>query len=57
MIMPLVKRCCMCGRIADHPHSAIPYKNGVVCDECYVKQIIPARQRKRDYYANKEKID
>lgn len=55
--MPLVKRCCMCGRIADHPHSAIPYKDGVVCDECYVKQIIPARQRKRDYYANKEKIN
>ena len=40
--MPLVKRCCICGRIADRPHNAEPYKVGYACDECYVKTVIPS---------------
>lgn len=54
--MPLVKRCCICGRIADHPHDAFPYKKGVACDNCYNSQVKPSKKWKKDkynFYANK----
>ena len=45
--MPLVKRCCICGRIADNPHDATPYKKGFACDKCYVEQVIPSMKWKK----------
>ena len=55
--MPLLKRCCICGRIADRPHSAIPYRNGWCCDECYVKHVVTSKERIRKKYAHKETFD
>lgn len=57
--MPLVKRCCICGRIADKPYDAMPYKRGVACELCYKKQVEPSIKWKGDkhnYYA-KAKTD
>lgn len=57
--MPLVKRCCICGRIADNPYDAMPYKRGVACELCYKKQVEPSIKWKGDkhnYYA-KTKTD
>lgn len=55
--MPLVKRCCICGRLCgEKPHNAFPYRNGVACDECNVKFIEPAKERKREKYAYQTKI-
>lgn len=49
--MPLVKRCCICGRIANRPHSAIPYKNnGWACDKCYIEQVVPSKKWKGNKY-------
>lgn len=49
--MPLVKRCVICGRIADNEYSAYPYKkNGVACPKCYVNRVLPAIKDKQTYY-------
>lgn len=57
--MPLYKRCCICGRIADDPHDAEPYKRGgYACDECYVKRVIPSvkwKGNKFNKYINKDR--
>ena len=48
--MPLKIRCCICGRIADNPHSASPYKRGYACDECYIKTVLPSSKWKGDKF-------
>lgn len=48
--MPLVKRCCICGRIADNPHDALPYKKGVACDVCFTTQVVPSKKWKKDKF-------
>lgn len=51
--MPLVKRCVCCGRLADIPHNAMPYKKGVCCQECYVKVVKPSMEWKWGKYAKR----
>lgn len=46
--MPLVKRCVCCGRVADIPYDAMPYRKGVACAECYNKWVKPALKWKGD---------
>ena len=46
--MPLVKRCVCCGRIADTPYDAMPYRKGIACAECYNKWVKPALKWKGD---------
>lgn len=48
--MPLVKRCCICGRIADNPKDAMPYKKGYACEKCYVEQVVPSKKWKNNKY-------
>lgn len=48
--MPLVKRCCICGRIADNPHDAAPYKKGFACDTCFIEQVMPSKKWKESKY-------
>ena len=53
--MPKVTRCCICGRLCGEiPRPAKPYKSGYACDECYVKNVVPAikleEERKRRRY-------
>ena len=49
--MPLVKRCCICGRLCgEKPHSAEPYKHGYACNECYVKTVVPSAKWKKDRF-------
>ena len=48
--MPLVKRCCICGRIADNPHDATPYKRGFACDLCFKEQVMPSKKWKESKY-------
>lgn len=49
--MPLYKRCCICARLCDiPPKRAEPYTKGFCCNECYMKNVIPAMKgRKRKY--------
>ena len=51
--MPLVKRCCICGRLAEPEHNAEPYKRGVACGKCFNKQVIPAIKEHGNYYQRK----
>ena len=52
--MPLVKRCVICGRIADIEYNAYPYKkNGVACPLCYQNRVLPAIKDKETYYKRK----
>lgn len=48
--MPLVKRCCICGRLCDNePHDAKPYKeSGFACDRCYVIYVKPANKERQE---------
>lgn len=49
--MPLVKRCCICGRIADNPHEARPYKKGgYACDICYTEKVLASKKWKAEKY-------
>lgn len=53
--MPKVVRCCICGRVADIPHDAMPYSSGVACSSCYVSRVKPSKKWKKDkhnYYEN-----
>ena len=52
--MPLVKRCVICGRIADTELSAYPYKkNGVACPLCYNTTVLEAKKDMESYYKRK----
>ena len=43
--MPLYQRCCVCGRLCDLvPKRAEPYSKGVCCNECYIKNVKPAKK-------------
>ena len=45
--MPLVRKCCICGRICgENPQRADPYKNGYACDKCFHEQVIPSKKWK-----------
>ena len=49
--MPIVKRCCVCGRVADNPHDARPYKDyGYACDKCYISHVVPSKKWKESKY-------
>lgn len=38
------KRCCICGKtFIEYANNASPIKNGVCCDYCNIKYIIPGR--------------
>ena len=57
--MPLVRRCCICGRLCGEiPHSAEPYRtNAYACDKCYIEQVIPSKKWKEsrfNRYANEK---
>jgi ribosome-binding protein aMBF1 (putative translation factor) len=42
--MPLLKKCCLCGRIIDgEGYDAKPHKEGRVCQKCYVSIVKPAK--------------
>ena len=52
--MPLVKRCVICGRIADVQLNAYPYKeHGVACPICYEKHVLEAIKDRTDYLKRK----
>lgn len=53
--MPLVKRCACCGRLAEPPKNAMPYRKGYACQECYKNWVLPARNRRRDLAIRKYK--
>lgn len=41
-----VQYCCFCGEsIKGHPNNAAPVGDGVCCDECNAKKVIPERLR------------
>jgi hypothetical protein len=47
--MPLYKRCDICGRLCDiTPKRAEPYSTGYCCNECYLKNVLPAKEKERD---------
>ena len=49
VIMPLYKRCDICGRLCDiEPKRAEPYSIGYCCNECYLKNVLPAKEKERD---------
>ena len=48
--MPLLKRCCICGRIADKPYDAMPYRKGFACQTCFEKNVAPAIKDKKERY-------
>lgn len=50
----LLKRCVICGRIADTEHNAYPYKkNGVACSLCYNTTVLQAKKDLKCYYQQK----
>lgn len=52
--MPLVKRCVICGRIADVECDAYPYKkSGVACPQCYQTHVKQAIKDRDSYYKRK----
>ena len=41
-----VQYCCFCGKpIKGHPNNAAPVGDGVCCDECNAKKVVPERLR------------
>lgn len=55
--MPLVKRCCICGRIANNPRSAYPYKkSGFACEQCYASHVVPSAKWKGSKYNKYERL-
>ena len=56
--MPLVKRCVICGRIADIECSAYPYKkSGVACPQCYQTHVKQAIKDRDSYYKRKYALE
>lgn len=52
--MPLLKRCVICGRIADNEYNAYPYKkSGVACPLCFTNHVLPAIKDRRTYFRMK----
>ena len=40
----VAKKCCICGRLLhNNGNNARPYKDGICCDNCNMKIVVPAR--------------
>jgi len=45
----MIQICCLCGEQFDgYGNNPAPLKDGVCCDECNAKKVIPARLRGRN---------